>query len=137
MLRKCVVLLASVFCGLQAGLADSIQLKDKAAITGKILAEKKDQVAVDVGYTVLVIPRNQVVKISKTDAIEASPKTPNAAPKAATGPERKAEVATRTGFYSAALKPSPIRNVRDLVNMIGEAVVQVRNPGGLGSGFII
>src|SRR5205823_5758124 len=82
MLRNCVVLFASVFCGLQAGLADSIQLKDKAAITGKILAEKKDQVAIDVGYTVLVIPRNQVVKISKTDAIEASPKTPTAAPKA-------------------------------------------------------
>src|SRR5207302_3384023 len=28
-------------------------------------------------------------------------------------------------------------NVRDLVNLIGEAVVQVRTPSGLGSGFII
>ena len=47
--------------------ADTIQLKEKAAITGKILSEKRDQVAVDVGYTVLVIPRNQITHISKTD----------------------------------------------------------------------
>jgi len=31
----------------------------------------------------------------------------------------------------------PTRNVRDLVNLLGEAVVQVRTPSGLGSGFII
>src|SRR5262249_31770987 len=29
------------------------------------------------------------------------------------------------------------RSVRELVNLLGEAVVQVRTPGGLGSGFII
>jgi serine protease Do len=34
-------------------------------------------------------------------------------------------------------KPAQVRNVRDLVNLIGEAVVQVRTPSGLGSGFII
>ena len=33
--------------------------------------------------------------------------------------------------------PPPERSVRELVNQIGEAVVQVRTPGGLGSGFII
>jgi serine protease Do len=30
-----------------------------------------------------------------------------------------------------------LRSVRDLVKQVGEAVVQVRTPGGLGSGFII
>ena len=40
--------------------ADTLQLKDKAAITGKILARKHDQVAIDVGYTVLVVPRSQI-----------------------------------------------------------------------------
>ena len=44
-------------------LADTIQLKDKAAITGKVLAEKSDHIAVDIGYTVLVIPRSQIVTI--------------------------------------------------------------------------
>lgn len=41
------------------------------------------------------------------------------------------------GFYSASLKSGPARSVRELVNILGESVVQVRTPGGLGSGFII
>ena len=40
-------------------------------------------------------------------------------------------------FYSASGKAAPTRTVRDLVNIIGEAVVQVRTPSGLGSGFIL
>jgi serine protease Do len=41
------------------------------------------------------------------------------------------------GFYSGLNKPGPASSVRDLVKLLGEAVVQVRTPGGLGSGFII
>src|SRR5438876_12156241 len=70
MFRKCCLFSALVFCGMQTVTADTIQLKEKAAITGKILSEKRDQIAVDVGYTVLVIPRNQVAKILKTDEAE-------------------------------------------------------------------
>ena len=47
MLKPCLFLSALVACGLPSALADTIQLKDKAAITGKILAEKSDQVVVD------------------------------------------------------------------------------------------
>ena len=68
MLRPCLFLSVLVACGLPAARADTIQLKDKAAITGKVLVEKPDQVVVDVGYTVLVIPHNQIVKILKSDA---------------------------------------------------------------------
>src|ERR1035441_3826828 len=68
MFRLCLFLSALVACGLPSALADTIQLKDKAAITGKVLTEKPDQIVVDIGYTVLVIPRNQVVKILKSDA---------------------------------------------------------------------
>src|SRR5205814_1720320 len=51
--------------------------------------------------------------------------------------ESKAVAESKPGFYSAPAKPLPQRTVRDLVNQLGEAVVQVRTPGGLGSGFII
>src|SRR4029078_8479164 len=51
--------------------------------------------------------------------------------------EEKPAAETRPGFYSFANKPVPASSVRDLVNVLGEAVVQVRTPGGLGSGFII
>ena len=127
-------------CAWQEAVADTVQLKDKAAITGRVLAEKSDLVAVDVGYTVLVIPRNQIVKISRTDAPE-TPVKASAARKAGGEVAGKAEYPAladaRTAFYSVSNKPLPLRTVRELVNELGEAVVQVRTPGGLGSGFIL
>jgi len=136
MLGKIFYVSATLVFLLNCAHTETIQLKEKASINGKILAEKKDQVAVDVGYTVLVIPRNQIVKISRSDSSDPAPKTTVASPKAAEV-ESKTGVEPKAGFYSAPNKPLPQRTVRDLVNQIGEAVVQVRTPGGLGSGFII
>ncbi len=138
MLKECFVLLVVFFWGLQFTMADTIQLKDKAAVVGKVLAEKRDQVAVDVGYTVLVIPRNQIVKVSKTDPAEPVSK-PQTTPRSAQGDGDAVAVreVTKSGFYAVPNKPLPLRSVRDLVSLRGEAVVQVRTPGGLGSGFII
>jgi serine protease Do len=121
-----------VCCAATVASADTLQLKDKASVTGKILTEKRDQVAVDVGYTVLVIPRDQIVKISRNNESKSAASAP-----APVVEEEKPVVETRPSFYSAPNKPVPVSNVRDLVNKIGEAVVQVRTPGGLGSGFII
>src|SRR6059036_1302416 len=53
-----------------ATFADVLQLKDKAAIAGKILAEKRDQVIVDLGYTVLAVPRNQIIRIVKGESLD-------------------------------------------------------------------
>src|ERR1035441_4301585 len=100
MLRPCLFLSALVACGLPSALADTIQLKDKAAITGKVLTEKPDQIVVDVGYTVLVIPRNQVVKILKSDAIAPAAKAPRGQKTAiASGLVEPAE--PKFGFYWA------------------------------------
>jgi serine protease Do len=134
MLKARVLLSAIVACGLTSGLADTIQLKDKAAITGKVLVEKRDQVAVDVGYTVLVIPRNQIVRISKDDNTVANSKSRRGQKLPTFAPEPPAPVA---GFYSAPARSGPIRTVLELVSQIGEAVVQVRTPSGLGSGFFL
>jgi serine protease Do len=134
MLKQRIFLLAAVACVWHAALADTIQIKDNAAISGKILAEKRDSVAVDVGFTVLVVPRSSIASISKGD--ETTPARKNPATKAAP-PEAKPVVESNSGFYQASARPAPERNVRDLVNQLGEAVVQVRTPGGLGSGFFI
>src|SRR5262245_34265126 len=136
MLGKNFCVSATLILLLNCAQAETIQLKEKASINGKILAEKKDQVAVDVGYTVLVIPRNQIVKISRSENSDPPPKSVTS-PKAAEVAESRTGVEPRASFYSAPNKPLPQRSVRDLVNQIGEAVVQVRTPGGLGSGFII
>jgi serine protease Do len=124
-LKKHFALPALIFCAASLACADTIQLKDQAAVTGKILAEKSDSIVVDVGYTVLVIPRNDVTKISKTN--EVLPATPVVNPLLNVAPQ----------FYTANALASPARDVSSLVKQIGEAVVQVRTPEGLGSGFFI
>ena len=141
LLNKSFILAAALSAGLGPAAGDVIELKDKAAISGKILAEKRDAVIVDVGYTALVIPRSAVTKISmgdpagapKTPARETQPATPTNPPPPDTGPGPEAH----NGLYHASTKAGPERSVRDLVNQLGEAVVQVRTPGGLGSGFFI
>ena len=121
--------------------ADTIQLKDRAAVSGKILADKKDSVALDIGYTVLVIPRNQIEKIVRlSDAAETASTKTSGTPKpaaiiAATKPEPSAAAANT--LYTSAPANAPVRTVRELVSHLGEGVVQVRTPGGLGSGFFL
>ena len=112
-------------------------MKDNAAVTGKVLAEKSDHIAVDIGYTVLVIPRSQVLAIVKDDVPAPGAKRPRG-PKAATATSAVAEIAqAKPGFYSSTIKSPPVRTVLELVNQIGESVVQVRTPSGLGSGFFL
>jgi serine protease Do len=120
-------------CGLQVAFADVIQLKESASVSGKILAEKHDQIFVDVGYTVLAIPRKEIAKISRSgpgQSAAATATAPAAAPVADIN-DRK------SGIYAVAYTPPALRDVRELVSALGEAVVQVRTPSGLGSGFII
>ena len=136
MLKKPFCFCLFLLCGLLSPRADTIQLKEKAAVTGKIVADKKDQVAVDIGYTVIVIPKNQIANITTSD--EAPPPKAKQTPAPKTEkPQAVAATAVTPGFYSVSAKPPPLRSVRDLVNELGEAVVQVRTPAGLGSGFII
>jgi serine protease Do len=127
MLRQVVLLLFILSCGLGYATADTIQLKDKAAVVGKVLAEKPDQIFVDIGYTVLAIPRTQVVRISPSDPSQPAAETVSAS----------VSSESKRGFYYADGKSAPVRSVRELVSELGEAVVQVRTPAGLGSGFIV
>src|ERR1017187_1705210 len=137
MLRPRLFLSALLACGLASVWADTIQLKDRAAIVGNVLAEKSDQVAVDVGYTVLVIPRSQIVKIVKGD-IPSAPAAKQPHGQKTASVSAPTEVALpKPGFYLAPNKAASLRSVRELVNEIGEAVIQVRTPSGLGSGFFL
>ena len=115
----------ALVCGASSALADTLQLKDNAAITGKILSEKSDSVVVDVGYTVLVVPRGSIAKISRSDTAEpgAKPGKTTKPVKSPVASEPKSPLESRFDFYFAATKPAPERNVRDLVSQLGEAVV--------------
>ena len=135
MQRCCALFLSILVASFTSSRAEVVQLRDKAAVTGRILAEKKDQVVIDLGYTVLSIPKNYIVRIVKDGDLKPqnTPAPANGAKSAKNGKseENKAELLHGSpGFRSE-------KSVRELVQELGEAVVQVRTPGGLGSGFFL
>lgn len=103
--------------------ADTVYLRDKAAVSGKILSEKPDLVALDIGYTVLTIPRTEITRVSRDEAPELAAST---------------DVASAIrGFYATGAPRSQPGSVNELVATLGEAVVQIRTPASLGSGFFV
>jgi len=88
-----------------------------AEVRGTVVKETPDAVFVDIGYTVLEIPKKHIR---------------DRAPLRDDGGTGKAE--KRAIFYRKALPRAPIQ---DLVKQFGQAVVLVRTPSGQGSGFII
>jgi serine protease Do len=141
MLKKCVYLLLLLGCA--AAPAATVELKGKASVTGTILEEKQDQIVIDIGYTVLVIPHSQVLKILHDNEVAAKAiVAPIPAPAATpvptvqAAPEPTPPVAG-PDFYGMAAASVQEQTVRELVKTLGSAVVQVRTPAGLGSGFFI
>ncbi len=143
-----VFLVVAVLGGAWLASAETIQLKDQAAVSGKILAEKRDQVVVDLGFTVLSIPKSYIAKISREGTPDpkasgkngrpsnngrASTATPTATEEVPAAPE----VAGPRALFQGTRPGLEEQSVRELVKQLGEAVVQVRAPSGLGSGFIL
>lgn len=95
----------------------TVQLKNGSSLQGDVLAEKADRVVVDLGFTVVTVPRDEIERITAREA----------APSA---------VAETTDLYRTAAN-LPVLSVKENVDRVGEAVVLVRTPTGLGSGFII
>jgi serine protease Do len=117
--------------------ADEVRLRDQSAVVGRVIAEKPDQVFVDLGYTVIGVPRAQIVSVVKSDAKAATAKTGK---KSGDSPAKAAAAPPATeskGLFSVNTTPPPERTVRELVAQLGQAVVQVRTPSGLGSGFFL
>jgi serine protease Do len=129
MSRCLIVILALLGLAAPAG-ADRVELQGEAALVGRVLAEKPDHLVVDVGYTVLMVPRSQVVAVAATSEAAAPPVGMKTLPVQTN--DRAA-----SGFYSTRGDNAMPRSVRELVSLLGEGVVQVRTPGGLGSGFLI
>ena len=96
----------------------TVKLKNGSSLQGEILAERADRVVVDLGYTVLTVPRDEVERI------------------VAEKPSAVATTDDNGDLYHAAPNQGAL-TVNENVGRVSEAVVQVRTPIGLGSGFII
>jgi serine protease Do len=138
MLKQCIGSFLALYCA--TALGATVELKGKGSVTGTILAEKRDQIIIDIGYTVLVIPRNQVLKLLHDNQVAAqsiAAPAPAAPAASAAAVQAAPDPVAGQGFYRTAAASVPEQSVRELVNAIGSSVVQVRTPAGLGSGFFI
>ena len=114
----------AAFVTLEAAEFEVVILKDGQRVTGEVVAEKPNALYVDLGYDILRIPRDHVLRRAKMDEAAAGAKS------LARGSDLDS-----SGFYtSGVLKPSA---VKELVGKFGEAVVSIETPSGKGSGFII
>jgi serine protease Do len=120
-----------LLCICAPSLADRIVLKEGQIITGDILTEKQTQLYVDIGITVLTVPKDKILKIEYADADRDD--TNDA--------EQKTDVGSATDsgqsdklYRTADLKKT---NIEKCVAAVSESVVKVSSPGGSGSGFFI
>ena len=106
--------------------ADTVILKQGQIITGDILAEKQNKIFLDIGLTVLDIPKQEIleVKYEQDDnqiddqMVENDEQTPDAGK-----------------LYSTAKRKKT--TVEKAVEQVAEAVVKVKSPTAMGSGFFI
>lgn len=96
----------------------TVQLKSGASLEAEVIAEKADRIVVDLGFTVVTVPRDEIesLKTKETTGIELAADT--------------------TDLFRVAAN-LPVLSVKENVDRVGEAVVLIRTPVGLGSGFFI
>jgi len=103
-----------------AARADELVLAGGSVVRGPVLKESNDALFVDLGFTVLTVPKASVLqRTSDADAAAAS----------------KAAGETSRGLYSRSALAE--LTVKEAVDRFGEGVVLIKNPSALGSGFII
>jgi serine protease Do len=118
MTTRWLLLVAVAWCG-WVGAAEmvTVTLVGGSRVTAPLLRRNDDGVVLDLGFEVLQIPAKKLLDVRSE------------APEAEGGQESQHDI-FRTGRLEA-------REVPELVKRFGEAVVMVRNPGGLGTGFLI
>ena len=112
-LSKSGLVVAIVLTGLFAsgGVAETIQLKNGSMIRGELLSKSDQRVVVDLGFTVLSVPRDEIEKITADKADGAKDETARAKGELWSTAKKRAEMAVK-------------RNV----TRCGEAVIARENP---------
>jgi serine protease Do len=123
------------FCLAPDVLADTIVLKEGQQITGDILAEKETLLYVDVGVTVLTIPKEKILQYEYAkepgpEYIDANGLDVNDSDVTASKSQRPAGQL----YHTANLR---VTTIEKCVDLFSEAVVKVSSPVGMGSGFFI
>jgi serine protease Do len=107
-------------------------LKEGQSLTGNILAEKDNQLVIDVGAAVLTIPKEKILEYQYSNNLRAGGIDVNSSDINA-GEQPRRDVSGRL-YHTANLKKTTIEKC---VEAFSEAVVKVSSPAGTGSGFFI
>jgi len=115
--------------------ADTVVLKEGQTITGQIVLEKQNQLYVDIGVTVVTIPKDKILEYHYGEAKVPAADANNVKAEAAgpVGPQPSADGSSHL-YKTARLKRTTIEKC---VEAVSEAVVKITSPGGTGSGFFI
>ena len=98
----------------------SIDLANESSVSGKLLKEGAGEVFIDLGFDIIKIPRTSIIQIvdqKKNKSLE--------------------ERSFKNELYIDSSGKRKLSSLRNLVDELGEAVVLIRTPIGLGSGFLI
>ena len=108
------------FSSLIFGKIVSIELANESSVSGKLLKEGAGEVFIDLGFDIIKIPRTSIIQIvdqKKNKSLE--------------------ERSFKNELYIDSSGKRKLSSLRNLVDELGEAVVLIRTPIGLGSGFLI
>ncbi len=101
--------------------ATAIRLRGGAELRGEILKEREEALLVDLGFTVLTVPREEIEELLAEE---------EKAGRQQAGTRRQDDLV----MYEPG---SRLVSVEENVRQVAEAVVQIQTSSGLGSGFVI
>lgn len=118
-----LALISAAILGAETNRFEVLQMRSGHSVRGEVLKENAEFVWVDLGVEVLKLAKKEVSERYK-------------------GAERLSGNAVSGGRYGEsghlyATADLPTTPINELVNRFGEAVVLVKTPSGLGSGFLI
>lgn len=117
MIEVLIASFAAALLGFQGPTGDTVNLLDGRSITAPVLKETSEALWLDMGFTVVEIPKNEVESIVRA--------------------EPTAETDARDDDLFRLNPELPERTPKELARRFGEGVIKVATPSGLGSGFVL
>ncbi len=120
-LSSYIYVLTLLLSGLTAMAAQptTVKLKNGAEVRGEILKESPQALVIDLGFSVLSVPREEVLEVRQETAVK---------------PAEQKQIADSLYFVEPGRAVMPVESN---VKRVSEGVVQIQTAGGLGSGFVI
>lgn len=118
------VVVLSAAAPLVAGSMTQVILRTGSEVRGEVLKEREDSVLLDLGYTVLTLPKSEIVEMKKEEAGQAGEAVD------------EGKLVRQEDLISHEAGRKEL-SVEENVKRVAEAVVQIQTASGLGSGFVI